>query len=298
MRTFVTVARASSFTAAADELGISPSLVSRQVAALETDLGVRLVNRTPRTLQLTEAGTEYAKFANRILKEIESQHSRLAEKKDAEEGKISIISPKWIGLIDLGKAIGDYLRDHPNTQVHFELGGLSDRIYDFLDRGFDVAFHARDLRDSRVRVRRITDLEFALVTSREYLAEHGAPETVADLRQHPLVTHSSDTSWKFVTDGESKPFNIQKPFAQTNAYTVIGDFLLAGRGVGVIPRGLVRSSLEAGDLVELLPDTPIESRTLYAVQSPGPQSSARVTGFIDFMVEWYRRQSAATTTAV
>ncbi|HRN29905.1 MAG TPA: LysR family transcriptional regulator, partial [Terrimesophilobacter sp.] len=202
MRTLAAVARASTFSGAATELGISPSLVSRHIADLEEQLGVRLVNRTPRSVSLTEGGQSYAEFADRILFEIEETDKRIAGRQDSAEGLLSVISPKWIGMMDLGVAIGDFVETHPRIRVKLELGGISDRAYDFLDRGFDVAIHARDPKDSRVRVRRIADLQFLLAASADYLKRRGTPTTIAQLQEHDLIAHISDATWRLMNDGE------------------------------------------------------------------------------------------------
>src|SRR5690606_33025068 len=118
---------APSFSAAAAELSISPSLVSRHVAELERQLGVRLVNRTARSVTLTPDGAQYAEFADRILAEIEDQDALLSQTKASAEGRLSIISPKWIGLQDLGHAIGAFRLAHPGIRVRLQLGGISDR---------------------------------------------------------------------------------------------------------------------------------------------------------------------------
>ncbi len=289
MRTLAAVARASTFSGAAQELGISPSLVSRHVADLEDTLGVRLVNRTPRSVNLTEAGQTYAEFAERILTEIEETDEQLAGRQDSAQGVLSVISPKWIGLMDLGAAIGDFVREHPRMRVKLELGGISDRPYDFLDRGFDVAFHARDPKDSRVRVRRITDLPFLLAASPEYLARRGTPSTVAELQDHALLAHMSDATWRLTSGGEITHVKVQNPIVATNAYLVIEQLVEAGHGIGLIPRRSARKALASGALVELLPEFPVQSRSLYAVHGPGGQTPERVKVFLDFMTTWFRR---------
>ncbi len=289
MRTLAAVAHSSTFSGAAQELGISPSLVSRHVADLEETLGVRLVNRTPRSVSLTEAGQTYAEFADRILLEIEETDERLAGRQDSAEGVLSVISPKWIGLMDLGAAIGDFVRAHPRIRVRFELGGISDRPYDFLDRGFDVAFHARDPKDSRVRVRRITDLPFLLAASPDYLSRHGTPSTIADLQEHTLLAHMSDATWRLTVDDEIAHVKVQDPLVATNAYLVIEQLVESGLGIGLIPRRSARKALDAGELVELLPQHPVQSRSLYAVHGPGGQTPERVKVFLAFMTSWFRQ---------
>jgi DNA-binding transcriptional LysR family regulator len=288
MRTFATVARSSTFSLAAAELGISPSLVSRHVADLEEQLGVRLVNRTSRSLTLTPAGVEYAVFAERILQEIEEADAALTQSQDAAEGQLSVISPKWIGLMDLGTAIGAFVEAHPRTRIRFELGGISDRPYDFLDRGFDVAFHARDPRDSRVRVRRITELPFMLAGSPDYLRRRGTPREVNDLNTHELIAHTNDTAWRLGRGADVTQYRVQNPVVTTNAYLVIEQLVEAGRGIGLIPRLSARRALASDSVVEVLPHLPPQPRSLYAVHGPGGQTPERVKVFLDFMTGWFR----------
>lgn len=288
MRTFAAVARATSFSGAAADLGISPSMVSRHVADLEEQIGVRLVNRTPRSVSLTAAGLKYAEFAERILQEIDDTDAQMSDTQDSAEGHLSVISPKWIGLMDLGTAVGAFVAAHPRMRVRLELGGISDRLYDFLDRGFDVAFHARDPRDSRVRVRRISDLPFVLAASADYLERHGTPRTIAELNRHELLSHTSDQAWRLGEGPDLVHFKVQDPRVTTNAYLIIEQLVESGRGIGIIPRRSARRALETGRVVELLPEFPVQSRSLYAVHGPGGQTPERVKVFLDFMSAWFR----------
>ena len=174
MRSFVGVTKSRSFSQAARALGISGSLVSRHVAELERDLGVRLVNRTARTVSLTEAGTRYADFAARIIDEIDREEESLRGLRDKPEGPLAIISPKWIGSNDVGDAIVAFSTRYPKIRIRFEVGGMSERAYDFLDQGFDVAFHTRHVRDSNLLLRKIADLNVHAVRLADLPAPGGA----------------------------------------------------------------------------------------------------------------------------
>lgn len=288
MRTFSAVARASSFAGAATELSISPSLVSRHVADLEKHLGVRLVNRTARSLSLTTEGSAYAEFAARILEEIDQTDATLSGRQGTVGGRLSILSPKWIGHLDLGKAIGAFVREFPEIEVRIDLDTPSDRLYDFLDRGFDVAFHARAPRDSRVRVRRITELPFMLAASPAYLDEYGTPQTPNDLLTHRLVSHTGDAVWRLGEGEQEAQIKVAHPAASTNAYMLIDQFVEAGCGIGLMPRMPARAALEDGRLVEVLPATPPPSRALFAVHAPGGETPERVRVFLDFITTWFR----------
>jgi len=292
MRTLVSVAHAPSFSAAAAELSISPSLVSRHVADLESQLGVRLVNRTARSVTLTSDGEQYAEFAERILTEIDEQDAALSQTKRSTEGRLSIISPKWIGLQELGLAIGAFRLEHPGIRVKLQLGGVSDRLHDFLDQGFDIAFHARHPSDSRVKVRRITDLPFMLAASSAYLERRGTPESPADLSDHDLLTHTGDPVWHLGEGDQATRIRVQDPAVTSNAYSILEQMIELGCGIGHVPRTLVQHSARAGDVVEVLPHLPPPTRSLYALHAPGDATPERVKIFLRFITDWFKRSQA------
>ncbi len=294
MRTFVTVAKSSSFSGAARELGISGSLVSRHVADLERQVGVRLVNRTARSVSLTEAGHRYAEFADRILSEINEEDGALSQSRDAPEGTLSVICPKWIGTLEVGDAIAAFVREHPKIHLRFELGGMSDRNYDFLDRGYDVAFHTRDLRDSNVLIRRVSELPFVLAASADYLRRRGTPATVADLGEHDCVLHPNDPVWRLGEGEDTIHYKVQNATVVANSYLVIEKLVESGCGIALIPRRPAEARLQSGELVELLPDHRPPARALYAVHGPGGRTPERVRIFLDFMTAWFRSRSAST----
>ncbi|WP_251453932.1 LysR family transcriptional regulator [Microbacterium sp. Marseille-Q6648] len=293
MKTFVTVAKSSSFSAAARELAISGSLVSRHVADLERQVGVRLVNRTARSVSLTDAGTRYADFARRILSEIDEEDTALSESRDRPEGTLSVICPKWIGTLDLGDAIAAFVKAHPLITMRFELGGMSDRNYDFLERGYDVAFHTRDLRDSNVLVRRVSELPFVLVAAADYVRRHGAPTTTAELAEHQCILHPNDPVWRLGAGAETSHHKVQHPSVVANSYLVIEKLVEQGAGIALIPRRPAVERLASGDLVEVLPQHQPPARALYAVHGPGGHTPERVRIFLDFMTVWFRSRPAA-----
>ncbi|GAA5034317.1 LysR family transcriptional regulator [Microbacterium fluvii] len=294
MKTFVTVAKSSSFSGAARELGISGSLVSRHVADLERQVGVRLVNRTARSVSLTEAGIRYAEFADRILREIDEEDGELSHSQDVAEGTLSVICPKWIGTLEVGDAIAAFVREHPKISLRFELGGMSDRNYDFLDRGYDVAFHTRDLRDSNVRLRRVTELPFVLAASADYVRRRGLPATAVELGEHDCILHPNDPVWRLGEGESTVHFKVQSPRVTANSYLVIEKLVEHGDGIALIPRRPAQARLDSGDLVELLPGLRPPQRALYAVHGPGGQTPERVRVFLDFMTTWFRSRPSAS----
>jgi len=297
MRSFVGVTKSRSFSQAARTLGISGSLVSRHVAELERSLGVRLVNRTARTISLTEAGTKYAEFAARIIEEIDQEDARLRSLKDKAEGTLAIISPKWIGSNDVGDAIVAFSTHYPKIHIRFQVGGMSERSYEFLDRGFDVAFHTRHVRDCNLMLRKIADLEFALCAAPLYLHRAGQPTQVSELSDHDCLMNTNDPIWYFRQGGHDVHLKVNDPVYSSNSYETLRKAVLGGRGIGLLPIRLVRDELANGTLVSVVPDCEVPDRPLYALYAPGGQTLARVQLFLDFVNGWFRRQARSQKAA-
>src|SRR5215831_13374637 len=297
MRSFVGVTKSRSFSQAARQLGISGSLVSRHVAELERALGVHLVNRTARTISLTEAGSRYAEFATRIIDEIDREEAQLRGLRDKPEGQLAIISPKWIGSNDVGDAIVAFSAKYPKIHIRFEVGGMSERSYEFLDQGFDVAFHTRHVRDCNLMLRKIADLKFSLCAAPSYLHRAGHPKQVNDLSEHDCLLNTNDPIWHVIQDGHDVHLKVADPVYSSNSYITLRKAAIAGRGIALLPIRLVSDDLADGTLVDVLPDCEVPDRPLYALYAPGGQTLTRVQLFLDFVTEWFRRQARSGQTA-
>ena len=291
MRSFVGVTMSRSFSQAARSLGISGSLVSRHVAELERSLGVTLVNRTARTISLTEAGSRYAEFATRIIDEIDREEAQLRGLRDKAEGALAIISPKWIGSNDVGDAIVAFSARYPKIHIRFEVGGMSERSYEFLDQGFDIAFHTRHVRDCNLMLRKIADLNFTLCAAPSYLHRAGHPVQIADLSDHDCLANTNDPIWHLRQDGHDVHLKVSDPVYSSNSYQTLRKAAIAGRGIGLLPVRLVRDDLAGGTLVDVLPGCDVPDRPLYALYAPGGQTLTRVQLFLDFVTDWFRRQA-------
>ncbi|MBQ0825904.1 LysR family transcriptional regulator [Streptomyces tagetis] len=289
MHSFVTVARVGSFSGAAKKLGSSGSLVSRHVAELERQVGVRLVNRTARSVSLTEPGQRYAEFSARILEEIEAEDAGIARLHDRAEGTLSVICPKWIGSLDLGEAIAAFSAAHPRIHIRFELGGMSDRTYDFLDSGFDVAFHTRDLRDSSVRLKKISSLPFVLCASEGYIKEHGALAHPNDLAAHDCLVHVNDPVWRIGHGHASTLHKIRNIAFSSNSYIALQKAAVHGRGIALLPQRSAYDDLVSGALRVLLPELAVPDRPLFAIYGPGQDTPRKVSVFLDFLAGWFSR---------
>lgn len=289
MRSFVMVADLGSFSAAAKALFTSGSQISRHVADLERQVGVQLVNRTARSVSLTELGVRYSEFARRVLEEIDEEDMAIAQLRDRPEGPLSVISPKWIGTLDLGDAIAAFSVSHPKITTRFEIGGMSDRTYDFLDSGFDVAFHTRELRDSRVQQKMIANLPFVLCAAPEYIDEYGELSDPNDLADHDCLVHANDLVWDIGRSGSSTAHKIRNVAFVSNSYLTLQKAVIRGRGIALMPLRAVHEYLSDGLLRVVLPNQPVPDRPLYAIYSPAKNTPEKVNVFLDFMTEWFEK---------
>jgi DNA-binding transcriptional LysR family regulator len=287
MRSFVAVAQTESFASAAEQMRTSASSVSRHVASLEKHLGVRLVNRTARSVTLTEYGLQYSGFARRILREIEEEQRGLAGQITRVTGSLSVVCPKWLGALELGDAIAAFSVRYPEIELRLELGGVQDRSYAFLDEGYDVSFHTRPLRDSQMRLRRISTLPFVLCASPAYLDGRGRPEDVAALAEHDCLAHDHESSWRLELGGRQEVHKISRRSFTTNSYLALIKAAVRGRGVALLPLRLAHAHIATGELEALYTGAHVQERSLCAVHGPSQRVPKKVEALLDFVTRWF-----------
>ena len=176
LRLFISVVDAGGFSAAGEALGVSTSVVSRQIAALEAELGVRLLKRSTRTVELTEAGTNYLKRVRRLLFELEDANKSLKAPATAAVGKLRIAAPTAIGLSLIAPSIADFMAANPHVVMHLD---LLDRRVDADEEDYDLV-----LRLDEEIGNRLAQIEAGLFASPAYIAHHGRPHGPADLGKH------------------------------------------------------------------------------------------------------------------
>ncbi|MFD7811523.1 LysR family transcriptional regulator [Streptomyces sp. NPDC059785] len=284
MRSLVAVADTETFVGAAELVRTSASSVSRHIAALEKDLGVRLVNRTARSVTLTENGVRHSAFARRVLAEIEHEERDLAKANSVLSGTLSIICPKWLGSLELGDAIADFSVLHPEVDVRLALGGVQDRAYAFLDDGFDVSFQTRPLRESRIAARRIATLPFVLCASPSYLDERGRPREIHELAQHACLTHDHEVYWRLRSTGEEAVHKIVHSSFATNSYLALQKAVVRGRGIALLPLRSAAPAIAAGKLQVLFHG---RERVLCAVHGAEGTTPRKVSALLDFVSQWF-----------
>ena len=287
LQTFVTVVETGSFTAAADRLGVAKSAVSRRVSALEVRLGVQLIRRTTRRLNITQTGQSFHERCVRILADLEEAESALAQEHGELRGRLRIALPLSFGLHHMYEPIAEFSRRHPN--VGFDLS-LNDRQVDLVEEGIDVAVRIGLLRDSTLIARKLFEARTVICGSPDYLREFGTPETPDDLRNHRCLVYSNLTDpghWVYTdVDGSRKAVTITSAFAVNS-----GDFLcsVAGENLGLVmqPTFIAHKAIKRGDLVPILTAMNWPVTTAYAVYPQTRHLSYRVRAFIDFLVEQF-----------
>jgi DNA-binding transcriptional LysR family regulator len=286
MATFVEVVKKASFTTAARSRGISRALVSRHIADLEAHLGVSLLTRTTRSLNLTEAGREYYQLCSRVLSEIGTQEQLISGRNREVEGPLAIIAPKWIGDLDLADAVTDFCKAHPRVTAELTLGGMNPKSYDFIDQGFDVAIHTRSIPNSRVKAKRIASIRFVVCAAPSYLERHRQPSSPKALAEHSCLVQPNDPIWTF--GKAAGKIKVPKSFS-SNSYLVLRAAALKGLGIALLPYRMVSDDLKQGAMVELLKGHAVAERPLYAAFAPGGPPPEKVHSLVTYLGDWFRK---------
>ena len=287
---FVRVAIAGSFSSAAKQLGMSRALVSLHVTDLEKRLGVRLLNRTTRSLRLTEAGANYLEYCQRMLAEMNEQESSITQLQQEPRGTLKVAAPKSFGTLYLADAVVSFSARYPNIQLSLILEDYSFRAYDFVEQGLDVAVRLGDLPDSTLVARKIATLQWIVCASPKYVAHHGEPKTPADLGKHTCLAHvnldPNDRAWRLHSSDHVISVKISGAFS-SNSALVLRKAALAGLGIGYLPLYCIEEDLKTGALRKVLTNYSPPQRPIYVVYPPAARVPERVRTFVDFLADWF-----------
>lgn len=284
MAVFAKVVEARSFTAAAAELGMSKSAVSKQISRLEDRLGARLLNRTTRRLSLTETGAAFYDRCARVVAEAQEAELAVTNLQSEPRGTLRVNAPMTFGHLHIAPAIPDFLARYPEVRVDMT---MNDRFVDLIDEGFDVAIRIARLTDSSLIARRLAPDRRVLCGAPAYFAKHGEPRTPDDLAAHNCLSYAyvSDTDqWQFI-DGEGTRSVSVRGNLRANNGDAIRQALLAGLGVAVLPAFIVGPDIQAGRLKEVLRDHLPNRASVYAVYPHSRHLSAKVRVFVDFLAD-------------
>jgi DNA-binding transcriptional LysR family regulator len=292
MRIFCQVMDSGSFTAAADQLGLSKQFVSRRLMQLEERLGVRLLNRSTRRLDVTPLGQSYYQSALRLLSEVEHVEQSIAGQTAEPRGTIRVSAPLSFALAHLGCLLPLFLQRYREVTVEVD---LSDRPVDLLGEGYDLALRIGVLEDSTLIARRIASIERVYCASPAYLAERGTPLKPEELLGHDCLPygHGRSVQWQFES-GQGKPLLVNvSGRMRVNNGELLRDAAVAGMGITYLPTFIVGAALRVGRLLPVLDEFRPEPLTLSAVYPQHRQASRPVQALIEFLRERLDQTSTA-----
>lgn len=282
MSMFVRVAELGSFSAAARQLGIARSIVTRHIAQLEKSLGVKLITRSTRRLILTSAGSAYLEKCREILDLIESAETELAHEHQTLRGSVRISLPLSYGIKRLAPLLLEYAENHPEVRLEMH---YNDRQVDLIEEGMDLAIRiTRRLADSDI-VRRIGSVRLLVAASPDYLARHGEPRHPAELIQHDCLSYTSSGNldvWQFLIEGKPAEFPVRARLHSNNG-DVLNQAAIRGMGITYQPDFIVADSIETGHVRPILTSYPPPELGVYVMLPSNRHIPYRVRILIDFL---------------
>ena len=295
-RLFLTVAQIGSLSGASRHTGLSPASVSRQITALEEDLGVRLLNRTTRKLTLTEAGQVYLERAERLVQDIDELRDAVSQLAIRPRGTLRIQFRTSLGTQLVAPLIPSFLEQYPDLKLYL---WLTDTDVDLIEHGIDLAIRTGDKADSTMIRRHLASSPRVICASPDYWRQHGKPATPADLLDHNCLTYrfefgSAASVWQFrYSDSRSTDIPVAGNF-QTNNGESLRSATLSGLGIALLPEWTVKPYLSSGALERVLStfETTVSDLDfgIYAVYPSRRNLSVKIRLFLDHLGEHFGKQ--------
>ncbi len=279
---YAKVVEAGSFSAAAAELGLSKSTVSKQISGLEARLGVRLLNRTTRRLSLTEVGAAFYERAAGIVAEAEEAERLVTSQQAEPHGTLKVSAPMSFGILHMAPAIPSFMALYPGLKVDMD---LNDRLVDLVEEGYDVAIRIARLPDSSLVARKLAPLRPVVCATPGYWRRQPPPLVPGDLKDHNCLIYSyllKTEEWHFLGPNGPIAVKISGTF-RTNNGDALRAVALGGLGLFMGPAFIVDEDLRAGRLQAVLQDFEMTDLSIYAVYADSRYLSAKVRAFIDFL---------------
>ncbi|WP_277977330.1 LysR family transcriptional regulator [Pantoea endophytica] len=275
---FLMVTQTRSLTQAARRLNTTPMTVSRRLASLEEDLGVRLLHRTTRAIALTDEGEEFLPYAKTLTETEQSARNLFSPNKQGATGQLRITAPSGFGRRTIIPLLPALMAENPELKIDFQ---LSDNVTDIVGLGYDVAIRIAPLRDSRLVAQRLADNPRVLCASPDYLARFGIPQLLADLHQHNCLRLSGVPQWSFMVDDHISSVSVEGRFSGSNVEGV-RTLCVAGSGIAQLSAWDVQQELAAGELIEIaLRDAQPQLLGVWALFPTARHLPTRVTVFLN-----------------
>lgn len=280
MGLFVEVARKKSFRRAADALGMPSSTLSRRIVALEQSLGLRLLHRTTRQVELTEAGEIYFERSARIIDEARLAHQHLAELSAQPSGPLRVSLPVDFGIIFVARHMAAFCQRYPAISIEFD---LSPRRVDLVSEPFDVAIRMGELPDSGLIARKLAEIPRALYASRRYLAQQGEPKTPIDLTQHNCLLFPREQNWDLYQGNDIIKVPVTSQLRLNNV-GMMQKLAAEGAGIALLSQEAALPNVKSGHLVRVLPSWSGKPIAVHAI-SETRLLPAKTQRFIEYLAE-------------
>ncbi len=288
LKIFCRVVELKSFHGAATDLGFSNAAISKNIKELEAELQARLINRTTRTLSLTDIGILYYERVSTILDQLNETDELLTDLNDSPRGVIKINAPMSLGLICLSSIIEEFMRVY--SEITIDLW-MDDRQVDFFDYGFDIAIRGtQGLKDSSLISRKLANLDRIVCASPQYLETESKITTPEDLINHNCLIYSLSSSpeqWLFKNKTQQKNVQIKGRFRANNSL-VLKEAACSGFGIVILPKRFIEEDLDQGALVPVLPEWFVEDHSIFALYPAHRENSRKIRVFLDFLIEAFK----------
>ena len=288
MHLFVRVAELGSFSAVAQQMGLARSAVTRQIAALEQHLGIKLMVRSTRRLMLTSAGAAYLEKCRVILNLVEAAETGVAEDRQTPRGMIRISLPLTYGLMRVAPILLDFARRYPEVQLDMD---YTDRRVNLIEEAIDLSVRITSRLGATEIARRIGSSQLQAVASPAYLAEHGMPRHPSELIHHECLSYTttaeSKQTWSFDVDGVLTAYPIRARIHSNNG-EALNDAVERGLGIALQPDFIIERSLQSGKVVTILTEFPLPELGIYAMLPSNRQVPYRVRVLMDFLADQLR----------
>ena len=287
MNMFIRVVETGSFSAVAKELSSTQPTVSKNIAELESWLGAKLLNRSTRSLRLTETGADYYERCVAILQDVEDAEQNVGLLQTQPKGLVRVTAAVAFGRLHIVPRLESFFARYPDIKIDIT---LNDRVVDLIEEGVDIAFRMGNLRDSILIARKLCTSPTAAAASPEYLKKYGVPRHPRDLKEHNYVVYTDLASPGQTSFREfGNPLHIKvSGNLQTNNSEVLRSALLHGLGIAQVPRWLIGDKVAEGELVEVLTEYQSAPSSVHAVYSPGLHVPSKLRCFIDYFADEFK----------
>lgn len=284
MAVFACIAQQGSITGASDKLELPKSTVSLKLKELEEQLGIRLIQRTTRTLTLTEHGQLFYEHCQEMLSAGDAAARTMQGLQDEPRGNLKLTCPFGLSDTRLHRTIARYCERYP--RVKLEVRASNTRV-DIIKEGIDIALRLGTLEDSSLVARKVTECRRWALASPRYLEHHNRPNKPHDLTQHRCIVSSFTPHWRF-TDGKKLHTITPTPHVRVTDVVMARELAIAGVGICMLPDILLASELDTGALVPVLPDYPMEVGDLNLLYPSRKLQSSAIKRFIDTALEVFQ----------